>query len=142
MLEPLGTIRGLWGWDTPFAIDLTQRTAIFGATGSGKSTILKRIIHGLIESGQGFTLQDPHGPLFDWTISMIPKHLMEKVVVIAPTFDAARYVQINPLNGKQPHKRAKDTIETVSSTWTNSWGPQSDFIARNLAEAILEVVPN
>jgi hypothetical protein len=142
MKVSLGTVRRYFGWDTPFEIDLTKRTAIFGATGAGKSTVLQQIIYGLIQSGQGFTLQDPHGSLFDWTLSILPRHLLEKVVVIAPTFDAPRYVQINPLNGRKPMKRAKDTIETVATTWNNSWGPQSDFIARNLAEAILEVVPH
>lgn len=142
MLEPLGTTRRLWGWDTPFEIDLTKRTAIFGATGSGKSTILKRVIHGLIRGGKGFTLQDPHGELFDWTLSMIPKPLLEKVVVFAPTPGARAYVQINPLNGAEPYKRGKDTLELVATTWANSWGPQSDFMSRNILEAILEVVPH
>jgi energy-coupling factor transporter ATP-binding protein EcfA2 len=142
MLEPIGAIRRLYGWDTPFAIDLTKRTAIFGATGSGKSTLLKRVIYGFLRSGQGFTLQDPHGPLFDWTLSMIPKRLLERVIVFAPKPSADAYVQINPLNGAEAYKRGKDTLELIATTWANSWGPQSDFMSRNILEAILEVIPH
>src|SRR4051794_27241273 len=109
MVEPLGTIRQLYGWDTPFGIDLTKRTAIFGATGSGKSTLLQRIIAGLITKGAGFTLQDPHGELADWTLSMIPKSRLQDTILLAPSFDARSFAQINPLRGTQPHKRAKDT---------------------------------
>jgi Helicase HerA, central domain len=138
----LGTIRQLYGWDTPFRIELTKRTAIFGATGSGKSTLLKRIIYGLIEQGAGFTLQDPHGELADWTLSMIPKRRLQDTILFAPKVSAHGFVQINPLAGTERYKRAKDTLELVATTWANAWGPQSDFISRNIAEAILEVVPN
>jgi hypothetical protein len=142
MLIPLGLGRRLWGWDSPFEIDSTRRTAIIGATGSGKSTLLKSILAAYLRSGAGFTLQDPHGELADWTLGMIPRQRVKDVIVFAPTPNADRFVQMNPLHGRERHKRAKDAIEVVATTWANSWGPQSDFMARNIAEAILDVVPN
>jgi energy-coupling factor transporter ATP-binding protein EcfA2 len=142
MQIPLGTNLRLWGGGSPFEIDTTRRTAIFGATGSGKSTLLKHLIAGYLHSGHGFTLQDPHGELVDWTLSMIPKDRVKDVVVFNPRANSDRFVQINPLNGRDRYKRAKDTIEIIATTWANSWGPQSDFISRNIAEAILEVISN
>jgi hypothetical protein len=142
MLIPLGTTRRLWGWGSPFEIDGTRRNAIIGATGSGKSTLLKSIIAAYVRSGAGFTLQDPHGELADWTLGMIPRERTQDVIVFAPTPTSERYVQINPLHGRERYKRTKDTLELVATTWANSWGPQSDFISRNIAEAILDVIPN
>jgi type IV secretory pathway TraG/TraD family ATPase VirD4 len=142
MLIPLGTTQRLWGWGSPFEIDGTKRTAIIGATGSGKSTLLKNIIAAHLRSGSGFTLQDPHGELADWTLSMIPRERTQDVIAFNPKPTATRFVQMNPLHGREKYKRSKDAQELVATTWNNSWGPQSDFLSRNIAEAILEVVPN
>lgn len=147
MQIPLGKIRRLWGWDSPFCIETesnggAKHNAIIASTGAGKSTLLKHIFSGEVNAGSGVILQDPHGDLYDWALRHIPKHRANDVILFAPAYESASYPGINPVIGTNLDKRVKDTLSLVASLWEGGWGPQSDFISRNIGAAISEVISN
>jgi len=58
-----------------------RHTLIVGQTGSGKSTLMERMILQDIDAGRGVGLIDPHGDLYDRLISQIPKSRSNDVVL-------------------------------------------------------------
>lgn len=71
---------------------------VVGASGTGKSTSLCRMITEDIEAGHGTMLLDPHGDLFERVLGAVPLRRRDDVVAIDighPTHSVAR----NPLQG-------------------------------------------
>jgi len=60
---------------------LRRHTLIVGQTGSGKSTLMERMILQDIDAGRGVGLIDPHGDLYDRIIHRIPKSRSNDVVL-------------------------------------------------------------
>jgi len=77
-----------------------QHTAIFGATGSGKSSLMLRMIAEDLASPNrtGVVVLDPHGTLVDDVLQLIPKERAGDVIVLDVNDDA--FCQsLNPLEG-------------------------------------------
>ena len=55
-----------------------------GATGTGKSSLLLRMIRQDIETGEGVALIDPHGDLFEHVLASIPAKRVKDVVLLEP----------------------------------------------------------
>ncbi|MEP6670190.1 MAG: type IV secretion system DNA-binding domain-containing protein [Chthoniobacter sp.] len=55
-----------------------------GATGTGKSSLLLRLIRQDIEAGEGVALIDPHGDLFEQVLASIPRKRVKDVVLLEP----------------------------------------------------------
>lgn len=55
---------------------------VVGRPGVGKTTLLKRMIRGDLEAGNGVTVVDPHGGLADWTVAQMPAHRLKDVVLV------------------------------------------------------------
>src|SRR5207302_402771 len=58
---------------------------IVGATGTGKSTLLKNLILQDIEQGKGILILDPHGDLIDDVLGRIPESRHEDVIIFDPS---------------------------------------------------------
>ncbi len=65
--------------------DRRRHSYIVGKTGSGKSTLMQRMILQDIEHGEGVCVVDPHGDLIDEILQRIPAHRQDDVIV----FDAS-----------------------------------------------------
>lgn len=61
---------------------------IAGATGTGKSTLVARMIKEDIKRGEGVILLDPHGDLFFEILEFVPDCRREELTVIDPASDA------------------------------------------------------
>src|SRR4030081_952805 len=62
---------------SPISLSLSERlrhVAIFGATGVGKSTLLRHIVQQDIDRGEGVLFIDPHGDDAELIIDSIPQH--------------------------------------------------------------------
>jgi GTPase SAR1 family protein len=87
---------------TPFAdaevrfapSDRSQHCYVIGATGTGKSTLLRRMIEQDIAGGEGLALIDPHGDLYEQVLSAIPARRKNDVVLLDFT-DNEHYVGLN-----------------------------------------------
>lgn len=62
-----------------------RHTYIVGATGTGKSTLLLRLIRHDLEAGESVVLLDPHGDLYQDVLGAIPDHRKADVITIDPT---------------------------------------------------------
>ncbi len=81
----------------------SRHVALFGATGSGKSSLLTQMIVEDIADPQrscGVGLIDPHGDLYQRVLSMIPPERADDVVLV-DTSDIFNTACINPLEGMQ-----------------------------------------
>lgn len=75
-----------------------------GQTGTGKTTLLKRMILNDMQAGEGVIVIDPHGDLFKELLGLVPEDRVEDVVVFDPT-DSDYPVGINFLEWKSPEER-------------------------------------
>jgi energy-coupling factor transporter ATP-binding protein EcfA2 len=75
--------------------DAFRHTHILGPTGVGKSTLMQHLIRADIDAGTSVVLIDPKGDLATDTLSLIPAHRWQDVVVIDPT--VPHPVGVNPL---------------------------------------------
>jgi type IV secretory pathway ATPase VirB11/archaellum biosynthesis ATPase len=62
-------------------VALKRHMLVVGMTGSGKTTMLERMILQDIDAGRGVGLIDPHGDLYDKILGQIPKSRSNDVVL-------------------------------------------------------------
>lgn len=84
----------------PFA-SRSRHTAIFGSTGSGKSTLMTQMMAADIADPNrqcGIGLIDPHGSLYQQVLEMIPPDRADDVILV-DTSDPTSTACLNPLEG-------------------------------------------
>ena len=64
--------------------DRSRHCYIIGATGTGKSTLLYNKIVQDMHGGEGVTLIDPHGDLYQQVLYSVPEHRKKDVVLVDP----------------------------------------------------------
>jgi DNA helicase HerA-like ATPase len=79
-----------------FYLDPAQHTYIIGASGSGKTHLLRNILIQMIASGEGVGFCDPHGDLADELLDHIPPERIKDVCYFNPA-DLRFPVAWNPL---------------------------------------------
>ncbi|WP_063712782.1 type IV secretion system DNA-binding domain-containing protein [Sciscionella marina] len=108
--------------------DARHHLHVLGATGSGKSTMLARMILADAEYGRGAVVIDPKGDLITDVLQRLPEHAADKVVL----FDADSRGPtpcLNPLEG--PKESAVDNLVSVfSRVFASAWGPRTEDILR------------
>ncbi|WP_372495502.1 type IV secretion system DNA-binding domain-containing protein [Saccharopolyspora soli] len=108
--------------------DARHHLHVLGATGSGKSTMLARMILADAEHGRGAVVIDPKGDLITDILQRLPEHAADKVVL----FDADSRGPtpcLNPLEG--PKESAVDNLVSVfSRVFASAWGPRTEDILR------------
>jgi hypothetical protein len=109
--------------------DARHHLHILGATGSGKSELMARMILDDAESGRGVVVIDPKGDLISDLLMRLPEELGEKVVL----FDAdskSRPPVLNPLEGDDKNRAVDNLVSIFSRIYASSWGPRTDDILR------------
>ena len=76
--------------------DRMRHVYTIGQTGTGKSTLLVQMAIEDIKQGKGVCIIDPHGELVDKTLSLIPEHRYDDVIVFDPA-DLAAPMGLNML---------------------------------------------
>ena len=128
----LGTTTHGYEFESPDA----THTALFGKTGTGKSTLLEHLILDAMEKGHGMTILDPHGDLAERVLSFVPKHRRNDVIYLDPTDD--RIVNINLFEkGTDPGKVADHFSRMMKNLFKESWGPRTEWIAKQLVRALM-----
>jgi hypothetical protein len=138
----IGT-REVWGQAQPFGLsraDRFQHLALFGQTGTGKSTLLLSLIGQDIAAGAGCAILDPHGDLAEAVLDRVPRRRTDDVVIVAP-HELAHPVAWNPFYRVPEDERALVTSQLVAAlkhVWRDSWGPRLEWILANLIAAVLD----
>jgi len=112
---------------------------IIGATGTGKSTLLLKLIIQDIENGLGVGVLDPHGDLIDRILRYVPGERFEDVILLDPS-DSEYPVGLNILSAYSEQEKtvlASDLVG-VFKWLSTSWGDQMNSILANAILAFLE----
>ena len=130
----------------PVALSLPERlrhVAVFGATGVGKSTLLRHIVEQDIARGEGVLFIDPHGDDAELLIDSIPAHRTNQVCYFDLT-DRDFPVGFNVLEDVAPDDRAtlaENIVSAMRGIWRESWGNRMERLLRHCAAALIET-PN
>jgi hypothetical protein len=109
--------------------DARQHLHILGATGSGKSELMARMIIADADAGRGLVVIDPKGDLVTDVLMRLPAHLGDRVIL----FDAdskTRPPILNPLEGTDAARTVDNLVSIFSRVYASSWGPRTDDILR------------
>jgi DNA helicase HerA-like ATPase len=106
---------------------------IAGATGMGKSTLMKSLTLDDVRDLMGLAVIDPHGDLCLDLLSRLPEHRMKDLVYVS--FAEPGYVpHWNPFVADVPSgKLADDITNAIAASMTTTFGPRMAHIFRNLA---------
>lgn len=130
--------------------DRQQHLLICGATGSGKSTLMLKMILNDLKKNNSLALIDPHGDLSDKVLNNIPKGQNQKVVYFNPLKPSSTY-SINLLeryskpNTKEYLIETELIIENIISVFNKIFskeqfmGHRIEYIFRNALKTILEL---
>jgi len=119
---------------------LKRHMLIVGMTGSGKTTMLERMILQDIEAGRGVGLIDPHGDLYEKILHQIPKSRSNDVVLFDLT-DVEYPIWFNILENTHhqfPSLIASSIVGVFKKIFGYSWGPRLEYILRNATLTLLE----
>jgi hypothetical protein len=120
--------------------DLRMRHVhVIGASGTGKSTLLARMILDDLEAGEGVGLIDPHGDLVDEILSRFPREREGDLILFDPA-DEEVSLGWNMLEARSEIEKtllASDLVG-VFRRLSTSWGDQMNSVLANAILAVLE----
>ena len=127
--------------------DAARHLLLTGPTGTGKSTLMLRLVLQDIAAGHSVVLLDPKGDLVDDVLARYPEQYRDELVVIDPR-DVAP-VGVNPLRRpKQPALVADQLLGIFTQLFKDSFGPRTaDVLGASLltlarwGEGSLAVLP-
>jgi len=122
-----------------------RHTYIVGATGTGKTTLLKGMIIKDMERGEGVILLDPHGDLHSEIVDAVPKSRKGDLLIIDPTREDCR-PGLNILDVQEEgHLRKRHTelligelIQCFREMWDapEAFGPMFEVYFRNAIQLL------
>lgn len=113
---------------------------ITGATGTGKSTLLRSMMLQDLAADRPFALLDPHGDLAVSVTDNVPKDLTRRVLYFDP-LDPTHAVGYNPLANVPFDRRSQVTASTVAGfhhIWYETWGPRMAYILGHAIRLLLD----
>lgn len=128
----------------PFGIRRADRRGHLyglGKTGTGKSTLLDRLIVQDIQRGEGVALFDPHGDQAARLLDFIPPERINRVCYFNPA-DLAHPIGFNILANHPPERRhlaVSGVVSAFKAIWHDSWGPRLEYILANAVAALVEL---
>ncbi len=106
--------------------DTLRHRHVMGVTGTGKSTLLARLVLHDITAGRGVVVIDPKTDLVDRILERIPPERLDDVVVLDPSSPTP--VGVNPLAGVDPDLAADSVVSVFHSLFGSGLGPRSTDI--------------
>ena len=116
-----------------------RHTYVIGASGTGKSTLLLRMIMQDIEGGNGVAVLDPHGDLIEAILGRIPSGRIHDVALFDPS-DENYPVGFNILCAHSELEKTLLSSDLVAAfrRLSTSWGDQMTSVLGNAILAFLE----
>jgi hypothetical protein len=116
------------GLTRPVAISPAASTRgfyVLGPTGTGKTSLLKHLIHDDLMSGRGLAVLETNGDLIQELVDCIPPSRVEDVVLLDAT-DPEFAVGFNPFASKADPSLIADQLgELFQRLWEDFWGPRT-----------------
>src|SRR5581483_4294334 len=145
---PIGTKDENWFQENDGVFTISPETrrkhlAIFGATGAGKSTLMRNMIAWDIAAGDGVSVIDPHGQLIDDILNHhIPSSRTGDVIYFNPK-DSDRAIPLNLLDspGREFDGLVVDNVMGIfKKLWPEAFavGARMEDIFRNSFYALIE----
>lgn len=121
----------------------TKHTYIVGKTGTGKSTLLGRMIEQDINRGAGVCVIDPHGDLVNFTLARIPEERKDDVVLFDPASTelpiGLNLLEIDPLFPNHKDFIVQETISIMRKLfYFEHTGPVFEHNLRHMILTILD----
>src|SRR5439155_14137217 len=104
----------------PFFLDPAQHTYLIGASGSGKTHLLRNILIQMIARDDGVGFCDPHGDLAEELLDTIPPERTKDVCHFNPA-DLRFPVASNPLASIPPEHQDR-AVEAIVAAFGNLFG--------------------
>jgi type IV secretory pathway TraG/TraD family ATPase VirD4 len=104
----------------------------FGRTGTGKTTLLKSLIHQDIEASRGFAFLDVHGDACREIYQGLTDIQKSQVVYLNVTNPSLQW-GYNPFRKVKPEQRsliASNILEILKRHWKSAWGMKMEHILR------------
>ena len=117
----------------------TKHVHVVGGSGTGKSTLLARMILADIEAGHGVGVLDPHGDLVDEVAARVPLNRQDEVIFFDPADERAA-VGWNILRAHSTAEREmlSSDLVAVFRRLSTSWGDQMTAVLGNAILVFLE----
>ena len=119
--------------------DRRRHTYIIGATGMGKSVLLKNIAYQDMMDGRGFAFIDPHGDVTEELLSMVPPDRIDDVIYFDPS-DLENPIGMNMFEYTTEEQKdfiVQEGINMLYSLYdpghTGIFGPRGEQMFRNAA---------
>lgn len=112
---------------------------ILGKTGTGKSTLLKNLIHADLLAGHGCMVIDPHGDLVEEILDLVPESRIPDTIYFNPA-DTAYPIGYNPLDALDtlsPPLQTAGLLSIFKKTWPEFWGPRMEYLLRSSLLSLL-----
>ncbi len=112
---------------------------VIGATGTGKSSLLLKLIVQDVYQDRGIAVLDPHGDLIDEIIKNIPDERLKDVILVDPS-DSEYPIGLNLLSANSDAEKIILSSDLVAlfRRFATSWGDQMTSVLSNAINAILE----
>lgn len=122
------------GHRRPVAIapaDAAQHIHVIGETGTGKSTLIARMVLADAAAGRAAIVIDPKGDLVEDILHRLPEEAVERTCLLDPT-DRKHAVGLNVLDCAEddPDLVADNITAIFKRLFEHHWGPRSDDIMR------------
>lgn len=102
---------------------------VIGETGTGKSTLIARMVLADAEAGRSAVVIDPKGDLVEAILGRLPASALNRTCLLDPD-DASQAVGLNVLEGDNPDLVVDHVVGVFKRIYEPWWGPRTDDIMR------------
>jgi hypothetical protein len=120
--------------------DLRSHFYLVGKTGTGKSTLLERMVAQDATGTTGAAVLDPHGSLVGGILKHLPADARAQALHLDVPDPSLRWT-FNPLSGIPEDRHAfavAGLVEVFRKLWTSDCGPRLEHLLRNVVFTWIE----
>lgn len=129
-------------YSTPLVVPGDYRTThmyVVGASGSGKSGLLKNLIAQDIRDGMGLCVIDPHGDLVHEMVAQLEKRTEQTIMLdLADTEHMLAYNPLERREGVLVAEQVAKLLLAFKRIWADSWGARMEDILRHTLTLLVE----
>jgi hypothetical protein len=120
--------------------DARHHLHVLGATGSGKTTLMIRMVLADVEAGRGAVVIDPKGDMITDLLDRVPASAAGRVVLLDPDDDGPPPC-LNVLDGPAPELVTDHMTGIFRRIYADFWGPRTDDVFRSAVLTLLQAGP-